>query len=161
MSRALGCGVTVCHFPAFSAQRHISGARTGLGIVAVAAKGVGGAMPRGRSEGPYGAAADCTSPGMDAGVGEEMCSCAEAKLNTDFGSAVAQTLHATVVGVLLSQRKTLGSLTNIPEAAGQENEPTSSTFHLGSRVVGLSVRQGRSCMLWLGLTVLLDVRGPR
>lgn len=47
--------------------------------------------------------------------------CSEAKLGTDLGCAAVQTLRAAGAGVLLSQRKMLGSLTNVPEAAGQEN----------------------------------------
>lgn len=77
-------------------------------------------MPRGRSEGPGSAAADCTSPGTAAVVVVETRSCAEAKLDTGLGSAVVQTQRATAVGTLLPQRKMPGRLTNVPEAAGQK-----------------------------------------
>lgn len=58
---------------------------------------------------------------MGAGVRGKMRFCSEAKLGTDLGRAAVQTLRAAGAGVLLSQRKMLGSLTNVPEAAGQEN----------------------------------------
>lgn len=93
MSRALGCSVTVCLFACLQCPKACSGARTGLGIVAVTADGGGGEpLPRSRSEGPHGAAADCTSLGMDAGVGGETCS---------------GLILVLVVGVRLSQRKML------------------------------------------------------
>lgn len=118
MSRVLGCGVTVCCLPALSVQRHIL--EQGLVWVLWQSQKMGGPATEGQSEGPRSAAADCTSLGMATGVGGETCSCAEAKLDTDLGSAVVQMRHATAVGMLLSQRKMLGRLTNVPEAAGQK-----------------------------------------
>lgn len=136
MSCVLSSGLTVC-LP--SSSKGIFWSKEWFGYCSSHRKRRG-LLWRGRSEGHCSAAADYTSLGMAAGVRGETCSWAEAKPNTDLGHTVVQTQHATVVGMLLSQRKMLGRLTNIPEAASQEkviiNLPV-NTFHLLSSAVVL------------------------
>lgn len=86
--------MTVCCLPALSIQRHVLEQAPKVWVLWQSQKKEGDAT-EGQIRGPCSAAADCTSPGMAAGIGGEMCSCAEVKLDTDLGSAVVQTQLAT------------------------------------------------------------------
>lgn len=68
-----------------------------------------------------------------------MCFCAEAKLDTDWGHAAVQTLHATRLACCCLKERCSGALQTCLRQQDRKINPHLPPFHLGSRVVRLSV----------------------